>query len=221
VDRITALVYEIDYPIIADIGCDHGYTTIKAILSGKAVFAYACDINKGPLLKAEANIKKAGLSNKVILKLGNGLMPLSGTNVDSLIISGLGGYQIINILNQGLKYTPNIRQIILQPMKEIKNMRMFMHKIGYRIKNENIINNRGIYYFILNCIPGEEHEYSEAEYELGRVLMQKKTDLFKNYINKEINKTEAILNKIHSNSSVKESIRTIELNNRLQLLRKI
>ena len=218
-ERIKAVTREIEHLVVGDIGCDHAYTAINAILSGKASYVYACDIKKGPLGRAAYNISKYGLSDKIGLKLGNGLKPLIGTGVLTVIIAGLGGFLTIEILSEGLDHLPEIKQLILQPMSEIKKVRIYIHSIGYMIKNEQLVYEGNKFYFILNCAPGQEPGYSEAEYELGRVLLYNKSDVFKKYIKAEIIKTKAIINRIESESANGADTRKHELTNRLEMLK--
>jgi len=195
-ERLKAAADEIEYPVIADIGCDHAYTAIYAVLSGKAEYAYACDINEAPLRRAAENIKKYGTENKIETKIGAGLSPLFGTNAETVIIAGLGGYLINEILSEGLKYVPGVKQLILQPMSEIPNVRRHLHNAGFRIKNERVIDEEPKYYFILNCAPGYEEPYNDAEYEFGKLNIQHNTKIFVEYLKDETSKTRKIISGI-------------------------
>ena len=76
---------------VADIGCDHGYSSILLAKKGKAEKIIACDIGESPLESAKNNIRKEGLTNKIQCRLGNGLEPLKSYEVEALLISGMGG----------------------------------------------------------------------------------------------------------------------------------
>ena len=221
-DRIRAISDGVEYPVIADIGCDHAYISICAVLSGRAEYAYACDINPGPLKRAEDNIKKFGLTNKITVKLGSGLEPLSGTGVETIIIAGLGGYLTVSILSDGVKYMRGVKQLILQPMRETAGVRRHIHAMDFMIKNENLIYEDGTFYAILDCRPGCEPVYSAAEYEYGRARIQKSPEVFFRYIQSETDKITGIIKNIDSGAHTanpKTSDRRGELVKMLGILR--
>ena len=194
--RLAAAVEEIKYPTVADIGCDHAYAAIYAVLTGRAERAYACDINEGPLARAAKNIDEYGLGGKIATLLGDGLAPLAGTDVGTVMICGLGGRLTTEILSNGLERAPGLKQLILQPMSEIPKVRRFIHKIGYKISNERIVRENRKFYMILSCEPGGEEPYVDAEYEFGKILIRDATDVFLEYIRREREKTLAIMDGI-------------------------
>ena len=77
--------------VVADIGCDHGYLSIYLLESGKKDRAIAMDVRPGPLSSAEENIRLAGLSDSIELRLSDGLEKLSIGEADTVVIAGMGG----------------------------------------------------------------------------------------------------------------------------------
>jgi len=219
-ERLKTIADTIAHQTIADIGCDHGYTAIYAVLSAKAKYAFACDINEGPLFRAADNVRKHGVADKVAILRGPGLAPLEGTDVETVIITGIGGYLTIDILNEGLKYIPKVKQLILQPMSEIPKVRRFLHGAGFIITDEQMIFTDDKFYNIINGAPGTGQAYSEAEYEYGRACTQKNPDLFDKYIKMETNKIRAIIKNIDAGAAaIKARERRRELSNKLTLLK--
>ena len=195
--RLAAVVEAIAYPIIADIGCDHGYACISAVLSGRVIKAYACDANPGPLASAAENIRKHGLLDKIIPLQGDGLAPVRGTDTQTVIISGLGGYQTIEILT-GLHALPDARQLILQPMNGLPDVRKYVYDIGYAVQREQLIYDNGAYYFIFDCAPGPGEPYTVNELQCGRVAG---SDTYRRYIRSEIGKCKRIIEKIDAHAA--------------------
>ncbi len=99
--------------VVADIGCDHGLLPIALVKNGKCDKAYACDIRKGPLSRAEEAIQMMGLQNQIITKLTDGLQGLED-DVEVVIIAGMGYDTIRNILQNSLEKTKYYKQIIIQ-----------------------------------------------------------------------------------------------------------
>ena len=92
--KISDFINEKDSVI--DIGCDHGLLGIYLVLNKKIKTMVSSDINQLPLNKAKENILKYHLENQIELRLGNGLECLDD-NLDTIIISGMGGLTIIDI----------------------------------------------------------------------------------------------------------------------------
>ena len=84
--------------IVADIGCDHGLTSIYMIVNNIAEYVYAMDINEGPLYAAHTNVKRYGLDKRIELRISDGIKALEESdNVQTILISGMGGQLIIDI----------------------------------------------------------------------------------------------------------------------------
>ena len=196
-ERMIAIVGMIEYEQIADIGTDHGYIPIFACLSGYVKSAIGCDILPGPLSTAEKNIKEYNLQDHISLRLGNGLTPLKIGEADTIIITGMGGKTIIDILNmkQNNRYVAKTaKQLILSPQSSVPSVRRIVHDFGFIIKNEIMMKENNRYYNILNCVVGSE-TYSPEEYLLGKILIQEKSDYFVEYLQSEIMHIKKILDK--------------------------
>ena len=58
---------------VADIGCDHAYISIALCEQKVCDFVIAMDVRRGPLEIAIANVHKAGLDDRIELRLSDGL----------------------------------------------------------------------------------------------------------------------------------------------------
>ena len=96
--------------IIADIGTDHGYLPIYLVQQNIINKAYACDISYLCLKKAKENITKENLQDKITPVLNDGIKNLS-PEIDTIIISGMGGHLISEII-KNCKYPTLILQAI-------------------------------------------------------------------------------------------------------------
>ena len=140
---ISAFIKEND--IVLDIGCDHSLLGIYLVLN-KNVKVIGSDINKGPLEKAKENLKKYHLSRKIELRLGDGLEVMS-EDINTIVISGMGGLNIINILKD-IKNYPNIKKIIISPNNDFTLTREEISKLGFHVYKETIVLESGKYYLI-------------------------------------------------------------------------
>ena len=73
--------------IVADVGCDHAYTSIYLCKENIAPKVIAMDVNRGPLARAKEHVEEAGLIDSISLRLSDGLEKLSPNEVvHSLLI---------------------------------------------------------------------------------------------------------------------------------------
>lgn len=115
------------YPVvdsIADIGCDHGYTAIALFEAGKAEKLFACDIGKEPLEMAKKNVRFRGLEDKISCRLGNGLEALEKGECKHLLLSGMGGMLMIQILEKRIE---EFETILLSPQSDCEKVRRFLY----------------------------------------------------------------------------------------------
>ncbi len=133
-----AAVSELARPcrVLADVGTDHALLPISLIQWGNCDRAFACDVNPGPLRRAEASIKKYGLSDRVSLILSDGLKSVP-EEYDSLVIAGMGGDLIARILYEHPPLCA--KKLTLQPMTKPETLRRFLFRNGYSILRERAV----------------------------------------------------------------------------------
>ena len=168
--------------ILADIGTDHAYLPIEACNANLCTKAIACDINKGPLDIANVNIATAGLCNCIETRLGDGLKPLNTNEADCIVISGMGGMRIWNILQSEPCKARYAKKLILQPQHDLEELRKKLHGTGYEISTEKlVIEDSRFYVILLARYIGEVTQWEEQEYFFGRYLSE--SEDFMQYLN--------------------------------------
>ena len=111
---------------LADIGTDHAYIPIFLVSTGKIPAAVAMDVNRGPLLRAEENIRTYGLEKRIATRISDGFAALEKNEADSAVIAGMGGLLTIRILKEGADTVRSLKECILQPQSEIGHFRRFL-----------------------------------------------------------------------------------------------
>lgn len=134
---------------VADIGCDHALLSIYLVNSGKAGRVLACDIKEGPLAAARKNVEKAGLDAKINLRLCDGLAGVAPYEVDTVIIAGMGGEVITEILAHAPWVQSPKVTLLLQPMSRPEVLRMYLYRTGFAILGEQVIIERGHMYTVM------------------------------------------------------------------------
>lgn len=180
--------------IIADVGCDHAYLSIALVERGIALGSIALDVNKGPLQHASENISKCGMSDKIELRLSNGLARLLPGEADSIVAAGMGGGLMVRILKEGYTLVKDAKEVILQPQSEVFKVRSYLHSIGYGIVFEDMCIDDDKYYVVIKAMNGgRENENDEkvfrqfqaVEEEYGAYLLRKKHPVLKEYLHQE------------------------------------
>lgn len=173
--------------VVADIGTDHGYLPIYLIQNKISSFVYACDINEFPLESAKKNIIEYGVSNQAETILTNGLENLEIEKLDEIIIAGMGGELIFQII-KNYKFSNNQR-LILQPMTSADILRKQLILNGFNIIEEkSIIDYKHFYCVMYVEYNGKINSQVSDEFcQLG--MLPFNDDLpSKMYILKQINK---------------------------------
>ncbi|WKY46744.1 class I SAM-dependent methyltransferase [Eubacteriaceae bacterium ES3] len=163
------------FQTLADIGTDHGYIPVKMIQEGRVKGAIACDINRMPLQKAEDLIQANHLSDKIKTRLGSGLSVLEENEADLVVIAGMGGVLISDILEASEKVAKSVNTLILQPMNAQNVLRHYLEDNGYNIVGEALAKEGKRVYEILIVQVGKMKVRNELEYELG-IDYQKRLD---------------------------------------------
>ncbi len=196
-ERFEKLVSKIEFRTLADIAADHCYISLLALESNKVDFVIASDLNKAPLEIGKSNIKEFGYDNKIETRLGSGVSTIGDGEVESVIIAGIGGNLMLNLLKQEESKLKTFRQLILQPQNEEIEMKRYIHSIGYKIKEECYVCEKGMDYIILNCINEvEENPYTEEDYVLGRIIDSETLEERDNLLRRRYNKMLRLKDKL-------------------------
>ena len=151
----------------ADIGTDHAYIPVCLTLSEKCKRAVACDIKKGPLERAEKTIASYGAADLVQTRLGGGLTPLAPDEADTIIIAGMGGLLIAQILSDCDMTAKSAKRLILQPMTAAVELREYLISNGYKIEKEYLAREDSKIYNIISAVPGKSEPYTAAQLYIG------------------------------------------------------
>ena len=207
--------------VVADIGTDHGYIPIYLIKNKIANRCIACDINAMPLKSAKQNIINHNMENQIETRLANGLSKLKVGESDVIIIAGMGGMLIIDILEDNLDTVKAAGLLILQPQLDEEKLRRYIHSISFTILDEKMIYEDGKYYNIIVAKPGYEEKYSQKEYILGAKLIESKNPILKEYIRHKISSLNIIKNNIKEIESENSKKRLNEVETELYIYKDV
>lgn len=160
---------------LADIGTDHAYLPTELVSSGRCPHAIACDIRPGPADAAQRTVREAGLTERIEVRLGNGLAPLHWAEADDIVIAGMGGETIAAILRDGVpRWLPEGREalkrmsFLLQPMSRPEELRRMLLISGFSLFEEKTVEQGGHLYTIMRAGYTEAPPCTdEASYYIG------------------------------------------------------
>ncbi len=165
----SAIKYIRKGKILADVGTDHAYLPINAILLGISDRAIASDVVDGPIERARLHIASYGLSEKIKAVKTDGLRGIDLHTPDDITIFGMGGELIVKIIDEAdWVKNPNIR-LILQPMTNAHILRAYLLENGFSIIDETLSKDDGrIYQTICTEYCGKKSKMSNIELLLGK-----------------------------------------------------
>lgn len=147
---------------LADVGTDHGYLPTWLRLHGRVRSAIASDLRAGPL---EHAVETGSLyhADGIDYRLCNGLADIRGDEAETVVIAGMGGENIVSIL-QAAPWTADGRHtLLLQPQTHAEDLRCFLAEHGYVIRREALVCDRGTIYPVMEASGGQ------MELSLGQI----------------------------------------------------
>jgi len=193
---------------IIDVGTDHGYIPIYAIKNNLCENVIASDINQDPVKKARLNAALEGVSKRVEVRLGAGLKTIKKGEVQGVIMAGMGGNLIKEMLENDKNKLSSFNFLILQPAQNPEVLREYLYSNGYEILEEDLCFDEGIYYELFKVKKvhiNEKIKINSVLYEISPILLKNKHPLMKSYLESKEEKYNKILGflKADSEGSIK------------------
>lgn len=181
--------------VVADIGTDHGYIPIYLVTNGVSPFAYASDVNRMPLERARTNAAKYGVGDRIRFCLSDGLRFIDegkceGRLPDDIVICGMGGELIADIIGASEYARTRGVRLILQPMTRTDRLREYLAENGFSIVDERLCTAAGKLYAVI-CAEyvGGRKALTRPEALLGEANIARGGEMFTRY-------AEAVLDKL-------------------------
>lgn len=179
--RLRTLAQMVDQEArVADIGTDHAYLPIQLVKEGKVDYAIASDVAAGPLQNAEKDIVAAGLKDKIETRLGSGLETVSAQDrIDTVVIAGMGGKLMTNILDEAWSENFHFATLILEPNVGEPGVREWLSKHKYQIIDEKIIAEAGHIYELIKAQEVESTiRLTDRQIFFGPEILKEKNQVF-------------------------------------------
>ena len=192
---ITIASFIDDDAFVMDVGADHGLLELYLLDNKHLKGLIAVENKKGPFQILEKAVKHRG----VTCSLSDGIETITDS-VDTVVIAGMGGHLIIDILTKDKSKLNKVNKIVVDAHNDIEFVRREIVKLGYEISKEKIVH-EGKFYFVISFIKGKT-DYSQSEYEFGFNI--KDDPNFVSYKEYELSKMESELQKAKSATKLDE-----------------
>ena len=205
--------------IVGDIGTDHGYIPIYLIEKGISKKAIAADLSKNSLEKIIQFRKLKGLEKYIDIRLGDGLDVIKPFEIDTLIIAGMGGLLIRDILDKDKEKRDSITHFILQPNIASKELREYLFAQDFQIIDEKLVKEDNKFYEIIYAKKGKAYIDRYIYFEIGEKLIFNKDPLLGEFINNKIHIAENILMELKDKNTDRSADRYKELTENIRELK--
>lgn len=135
---------------VGDIGCDHAFVSIYLIEQHRTKRVIASDVRRGPITIAKRNIEAMNLADQIEIRMGDGLDTIVPGEVNAVVLAGMGGMLMIDILERGEEVVTRCDQLVLQPQSDIEKVRRYLAEKGYHLADEQMLIDAGKYYNLLD-----------------------------------------------------------------------
>lgn len=198
-NRLKKIAELVDFgATVIDVGTDHGY--VPNFLCEKKISRdiIATDISKNSLEKSIELTRKMGNEKFIRNILANGIVK---ENRDNIIIAGLGGIQIAEIIFNSIEISRSAKKLILQPMQKTNILRRELNNMGFEIIDEEIIFEDERYFeIIIAKFNGKKKSLDELDFYFSNILINKKDKVYLAYLSERKFELEKILNKINKDN---------------------
>lgn len=175
--RLTAIKEMVPSGIVADVGSDHGKLIISLYQDKVILKGYGIENKKAPFARLVHAIEAEGVGEHVYAMLSDGISELP-SDVDVVVIAGMGGSLIVDILESHKENLKNVKSIIVDAHNSVDKVRESIISLGYFIKDEKMIYEDDIYYEIIRFDKGRSEPLDEFDIDFGPLLRRKKSELF-------------------------------------------
>lgn len=167
----------------ADIGTDHAYLPVFLIKNGIIYNAIAADLRKGPLENARETAEAYNLTEKIELRLSDGLDNFNDGEVNEIAVAGMGGLLISQFIERTAWLRNEDVHLILQPMTHAEELRKTLFENGFKIDKEIATTDKDKLYIVISAYYcGETVKYTDADLIVGS-LPQNNDEASKKYLN--------------------------------------
>ena len=169
-----------------DVGCDHGFVGVSLSKSKKVKKLYLNDISEKCLDKAKKNMKDFGDASKCKFDIGFGLEHFDNLKIETCLIAGMGGEEIVKILKNKPKNL-KIKNLCLQPATKMIYLKRWLGENNYKVVKDDFFFEDDVFYNIFKVREGK-NKLDDIELVFGKQNLKKPSEVFKEFVNVNLQK---------------------------------
>jgi tRNA (adenine22-N1)-methyltransferase len=190
---------------VADIGTDHALLPVYLVKQEISPRVIAGELHPGPLQSARSTVAFYGLDNQIQVREGDGLQVLRPGEADVIVIAGMGGVKIRDILEASPAVLERVKRLILQPIGGAGILRDWLLSHCWSLMDEDLVLEGGRFYEIIIAEPGPSPEAEEKPLEncrdfepglyleIGPRLVKKAHPLLVPFLEKQVQEMDGVI----------------------------
>ena len=177
-DQVRSARGSVEPGRVIDVGSDHGYLALRCLEEGQAQYSICTEIHEAPAKRSEMALRDAGYKERSEVIVTDGLIGVKLQKHDIIVIAGMGGLNIVDIISRALKdngyhVLENVT-FVLQPQKSNDIVRKYLSKAGFVFEDESVCYDRDIFYNCMRVVfKGISTTISDLEACYGPKLLSK------------------------------------------------
>ncbi len=187
--------------VVADIGADHGLLSMYLVENKIAKKVFAVENKPGPFSILENNTKKYP---EITISFSDGISEIPD-DVDTVVIAGMGGILISNILLKNKDKLDHVKFIVIDAHRDLDVVRKTLQDLGYEFEKEALVLG-AVFYNVISVRRGKS-KLQPLELEFGFNIKQ--DPLFEEYKNHLLKQYERNYQMNNSNE-LKEKIERLK-----------
>ena len=163
-DRLQMIADEVQKgETMADIGTDHGFLPLYLWENGISPSVIMCDISEPSLAKAKAAAGAYQFGRELDFRAGDGLKVLKSGEVDAVVIAGMGGLLIHDILAADMEKTCSFSKYIFQPRNHAAHLRYWLVSNGFSIVKNQLVREGKFICEVITVLPPKSSKNGDTD----------------------------------------------------------
>ncbi len=195
---------------VADIGADHALLPIYLVENQIAPQVIIGELGDGPYRRACQAVQASACQNRIELRQGNGLQILGYGEVKSVVLAGMGGDTMVDILTYDRQKALSFERYVFQPMSKAQVLRQQLAAWGWSIEAERLGRENGRFFQVIASRPAHSiYTLTDLEMELGLAL-KAEDELHREFITQYLQKQRRIYAKLQASALQDRNLVLIE-----------